>query len=214
MILPNVALFPQALLPLRIFESRYLRMLKDVLEGSRMFVVAMQKPGCSKEIPSSVAGLGLVRVCVQDSDKSYNLILQGIQRVQLRQTRRYKPYRIQQIVPLQTSRPDKAQIDELLSRVRNLVSQRIAIGLNSSSQNNAQLVNKSGKAPSVKDIMACLDQLSNPEELVDLISCALLPDGRKQQMILETADLEPRIHYLISFLTADIHAYRNQRLQR
>ena len=60
MTLPNVTLFPQALLPLYIFESRYRRMLTDALETHRMFIVAMQKPGRVRETPSGVAGMGIV----------------------------------------------------------------------------------------------------------------------------------------------------------
>ncbi|MBI3192595.1 MAG: LON peptidase substrate-binding domain-containing protein, partial [Pedosphaera parvula] len=51
MILPNAILFPQAMLPLHIFEPRYRRMLADALHSHRMFCVAMQKPGCVRETP-------------------------------------------------------------------------------------------------------------------------------------------------------------------
>lgn len=64
MTLSGVTLFPQTLLPLRIFEPRYRQMLAHVLQNDRMFVVAMQKPGRRADTPSSVAGLGLVRLCV------------------------------------------------------------------------------------------------------------------------------------------------------
>ena len=58
MTLPNATLFPQALLPLYIFEPRYRHMLADALHSNRMFSVAMQKPGTEREAPSPVAGLG------------------------------------------------------------------------------------------------------------------------------------------------------------
>ena len=46
MTLPNATLFPQALLPLYIFEPRYRQMLAGfALTPSRMFSVAMQTPG-------------------------------------------------------------------------------------------------------------------------------------------------------------------------
>ena len=58
-------------------------MLTDVLEGSRMFSVAMRKSGSGREIPSNVAGVGLVRAAVRNKDGTANLILQGITRVEL-----------------------------------------------------------------------------------------------------------------------------------
>src|SRR6266850_4519799 len=93
MILSNATLFPQALLPLYIFEPRYRRMLADALQTHRMFAIAMQRPGRSRETPSTIAGLGLIRVSVDNPDGTSHLILQGVTRVELEGAARYKPYR-------------------------------------------------------------------------------------------------------------------------
>src|SRR5438094_7010303 len=92
MTLPKATLFPQALLPLYIFEPRYRQMLADALHSNRMFSVAMQRPGSSRETPSSVAGLGLIRVSVGHRDGTSHLILQGLARGELEDPVRYKPY--------------------------------------------------------------------------------------------------------------------------
>src|ERR1700677_334490 len=89
MTLPNATLFPQSLLPLYIFEPRYRRMLADSLDTDRMFSVAMQKPGRSRETPSPVAGLGLIRVSVGHQDGPSHLVLQGLARVELEEPVRY-----------------------------------------------------------------------------------------------------------------------------
>ena len=47
MTLPNVAFFPQALLPLHIFEPRYRHMLRDVLATNRIFAVACLDSGAA-----------------------------------------------------------------------------------------------------------------------------------------------------------------------
>src|ERR1051325_9805839 len=99
MTLPNATLFPQALLPLYIFEPRYRQMLVDSLESTRMFTVAMQKPGRSRGTPSPIAGLGLIRVSVGHNDGTSHLILQGLARVELEETVRYKPYRSEEHTP-------------------------------------------------------------------------------------------------------------------
>src|SRR3981189_2307967 len=97
MTLPNATLFPQALLPLYIFEPRYRQMLADALHSNRMFTVAMNKPGTTPEIPSPIAGLGLIRVSVGHRDGTSHLILQGLTRVALEGAVRYKPYRVHRI---------------------------------------------------------------------------------------------------------------------
>src|SRR4051812_31236393 len=83
MTLPNAILFPQALLPLYIFEPRYQRMLSDALHSHRMFAVAMRRPDSKRETPMAVAGLGIIRASVRNKDGTSHLILQGITRVAL-----------------------------------------------------------------------------------------------------------------------------------
>src|SRR3954469_20121455 len=129
MTLPNATLFPQALLPLYIFEPRYRQMLVDALDTNRMFSVAMQRPGTSRETPSPVAGLGLIRVSVGHRDGTSHLILQGIARVELEQAVRYKPYRIQRIKPLLTPPCDNVRVDALVAKMRELLEERIGLGL-------------------------------------------------------------------------------------
>src|SRR6185436_9265957 len=128
MTLPSATLFPQALLPLYIFEPRYRRMLSDALKAHRMFIVAMQKPGRSRESPCGVAGLGLIRVSVDHADGTSHLILQGLTRVELHRTVRYKPYRVQSIRLLRSQLADNVVIDALLAKVFELVRKRLELG--------------------------------------------------------------------------------------
>jgi Lon protease-like protein len=200
MTLPDETLFPQALLPLYIFEQRYRRMLVDSLHSHRMFVVAMQKRSCKRETPSAVAGLGLVRVCLDNPDGTSHLILQGIGRVELTKTVRTKPYRVSRIRMLQTPNRDSVTIDALMAKVRDLVSERIRQGLPS--------VAKRSKALSTKEIIACLDKMSDPDQVADLVSCALLPGAAERQTILETVEVEPRLKHLIHFLMEEIRQHR------
>src|SRR5437870_12882009 len=99
MTLSNATLFPQALLPLYIFEPRYRQMLADALHSNRMFSVAMQKQGSNRETPSAVAGVGLIRVSVGHRDGTSDLILQGLALVELEEAVRYKPHRVHGIAP-------------------------------------------------------------------------------------------------------------------
>lgn len=213
MTLPNATLFPQALLPLYIFEPRYRQMLTDALHSSRMFSVAMQRPGTTRETPASVAGLGLIRVSVGHRDGTSHLILQGIARVELEETVRYKPYRIQRVRPLETPPCDNVKVDALVAKVRALIEQRIELGLPfpfpvmSPGQEPSP---KSAAPPSFspKEILSYLDSISDPEQAADLVSCAVLPGAVERQSILETVDVEARLRRLIQFLLAEIRKKR------
>jgi uncharacterized protein len=212
MTLPNATLFPQALLPLYIFEPRYRQMLADALHSNRMFSVAMQKPGNSRETPAPIAGLGLIRVSVGHSDGTSHLILQGLARVELKEAVRYKPYRIQRIRPLETPPCDNVKVDALVAKVRELLEERIELGLPfpfpvMSPEKSAK---EKSNAPSFspKEILSYLDSITDPEQAADLVSCAVLPGAIERQTILETVDVEARLRRLIHFLLAEIRTKR------
>jgi Lon protease-like protein len=205
MILPNATLFPQYLLPLYIFEPRYRRMLADALDYNRMFAVAMQKPGYSRETPLPVAGLGLIRVSVSHADGTSHLVLQGIARVQMMEAVYYKPYRVHRIRPLETPPCDNAVVDGLLTKVRELLAERIELGLALPFPGLAD--GKPAEPPpgfSAKEVLGYLDKLTDPEQVADLVSCAILTGPAERQAILETLNLESRLKRLIHFLMAEI----------
>ena len=211
MTLPNATLFPQALLPLYIFEPRYRQMLADALHSNRMFTVAMRRPGSTRETPLPVAGLGLIRVSVGHRDGTSHLILQGLARVELEQAVRYKPYRIQRIRPLQTPPCDNVAVDALIAKVRELLEERIELGLAFPFPMVSLDHSDSSPAPpssSPKEMMQYLDSLTNLDQAVDLVSRTVLPGAVERQAILETVDVEARLRRLIHFLLAEIRAKR------
>lgn len=211
MTLPDATLFPQAFLPLYIFEPRYRQMLADALHSDRMFSVAMQKPGSKRETPSPVAGLGLIRVSVGHRNGTSHLVLQGLARVELEETVRYRPYRIQRIRPLRTPPCDNVTVDALIAKVRDLLVERIDLGLTFPFPVRVTGKSKSDPAPpssSQKELMQYLDSITDPGQVVDLVSCAVLPGGLERQVILGTVEVEARLRRLIHFLLAEIRAKR------
>ena len=207
MTLPNATLFPQALLPLYIFEPRYRRMLSDALSADRMISIAMQKPGRKRETPCLIAGLGLIRVSVGHDDGTSHLILQGLTRVKLVGTVQYKPYRVQRIEPLVADAVESVTIDALVTKVRELVDQRLELAPFPSP---FPVKKKPGKGDpkiesfSKKDVLSYLAQLPGADQVADLVTCALLPDAVERQTILETIEIEGRLKHLIHFLIADV----------
>jgi Lon protease-like protein len=212
MTLPNATLFPQALLPIFIFEPRYRRMLADALNSDRMFCVAMQRQGSSREMPLPVAGLGLIRVCVGHKDGTSHLILQGVARVELEETVRYKPYRVQRVRPLSTPPCDTAAADALLAKVRELIQERFNLGLPFPFMSKAVTENPHNPPPvSAKEVISYLDSIPSAEQAADLVSCAVLPGAQERQAIMEALDVETRLRRLIQFMMREIHVHRKGR---
>lgn len=207
MTLSNATLFPNALLPLYIFEPRYRRMLKDALNTHRLFCVAMQKLNCTRESPEAVAGVGLIRVCVEHDDGTSHIILQGLRRVALGPALRYRPYRVQPMQPLDAPPCDTPAVDALVCKVRELMAARLELGLPFGLPPSADL--PAATSPeAAKEILRCISGISNPEHVADLVGCALLHRGEERQTILATLDVEARLRHLVRFLIADIQRQR------
>ena len=210
MILPNATLFPQALLPLYIFEPRYRRMLSDCLETHRMFCVAMQRPGTTRETPAPVAGLGVVRVSVEHKDATSHLILQGLARVQICETVRYKPYRKNRIELLTPSQNSLVAVASLVEKLKDLLEQRVRAGLPFpfpvAPVPEPDCTQPGGIPP--KEVLKYLAAVEDPEQLADLVSCAVLPNAAERQTILEAVEVDNRLRQLISFLLADLRRHQ------
>lgn len=207
MILPETTLFPQMTLPLRIFEPRYRQMLADVLEGGRMFAIALRNPKTKRETPMSIGGLGLVSTAVQQPDGTSLLTLLGLARVEFLGPVQLKPYRVEAIRALASPPADAPQTDALAKKVRALVRKRVKKGFDL----GIPLPADPKRAKQLKEMQALanasfqqfgrhLASVKSPEQLADLVASTLIGDPLARQILLATPQLEERLKRLHQFL--------------
>src|SRR5947199_1511729 len=107
--LPNVVLFPRAVLPLHIFEERYKQMTHDALRGKRQIAMALLRPGWEKNYyprPAieRVVCVGTILSHERLPDGKYNFLLQGHTRARVVRELGDRTYRLAELEPLrQTS---------------------------------------------------------------------------------------------------------------
>ena len=208
MTLPNATLFPQAMMPVFVYEERYRQMLADVLAGPRMFSIAMRKFGGGKDTPSVVAGVGLVRAAVRNKDGTANLILQGLARVELEpRAKRLKPYRVHRVRALQPALPTGLVVQALMVQLGELVQFRLEKGLKLAGPLIQNLPpGKSGQhvkelaLESMKEFARHLGRIKDPGLFADMAACALLPQSQHRQTILESVEVEERLRKLTELL--------------
>jgi Lon protease-like protein len=97
--LPNVVLFPHAHLPIHIFEPRYRKLLRDALEGDRMFVMAVKSPDDPEERHPTACAASIVEHQPLPDGRS-DVILRGERVVELGAKVADKPYPILRVHPL------------------------------------------------------------------------------------------------------------------
>jgi Lon protease-like protein len=189
--LPGAVLFPHALLPLYIFEPRYRKMLEHALQQHRIFCVALVKPSCpdwhAQEDFFHLATAGLIRACVERSDGTSNLILQGLQRVRLTSFEQEKPFPIACVDTVESRDPTTVETEALGAKVVELYR-----GL------------KHDRRHLPAKLDGYLSELRDLEMLADLMGSTFVDDPLRRQRLLEERSLNQRLRFLIKYLRDEI----------
>jgi len=104
--LPNVVLFPGALLPLHVFEPRYRELVREVLAGRKLMGIVRLKPGFEEDYEGrppvfDVCGVGSVIDFAEQADGRFDITLRGLARARILEelppTRAFRQVRIEEL---------------------------------------------------------------------------------------------------------------------
>ncbi len=175
--LPDVVLFPQEVLPLHIFESRYRIMLQSILETDSMFGVIKLDPNTK-----NMANIGCCAQVIKHhtaEDGRSNIITLGQQRFQVLEIVRSTPFCSAMVTWITDDNVDNLQkLDSLKDSVTEALSDVINL--------TGKLTNTKNKVP---------DKLpNNPMELSFWIGAHLGgPVAEEQQRLLEERNTFTRL---------------------
>jgi Lon protease-like protein len=186
MVLPGVTLFPNALLPLYIFEPRYREMLEEALGAGRMLAMAMPRNEEESDV-EMIAGAGLVRACIRNDNGTSNLILQGVCRVRFIGWDQLSPYRIARVEELRSNEGEHHDLESKVTQLHALCARFKEQGIELPSQ-----------------FEAYLNQITNIGVITDLVASTLVADPRVRQMLLEEVEIPRRLEKLLAGLRAQL----------
>jgi ATP-dependent Lon protease len=200
MTLPNTAFFPQALMPLHIFEPRYRHMLRDVLATDRLFAVGgldarrVNQPGEFEPL-HRVASVGIVRACQKNDNGTSNLLLQGICRVEVMHIVHDEPYRRIRVRALSSqpgaTEPENQHLRRELARLLNL---------------KTKLAAAAGH-----EMASFLKTVEDPEAFIDIAAFNLCEDTVLKQKLLETLNVHRRLQLFSAQLRTEIESLKLRR---
>jgi ATP-dependent Lon protease len=200
MTLPRVVFFPQALLPLHIFEPRYREMLRDVLATTRVFAVARLDPSQAvrpgaKEPSNRIATVGVIRACQKADKDTSNLLLQGVTRVEISDVVRERPYRIIAVRPLRsTAGGNHSHLEGMRHEVMRLLNVRRRLGT---------------RAP--KGMTQFLESIEDFDTFADVAAFNMCDDDEVKQRMLEELDTSRRLQLFAQQLKGEIEVQRLRR---
>jgi len=191
--LPNVVLFPKAMIPLHIHEASGGKMLVETLEKSRIVAIAnINRTVIGNKFPFvsvyNTATAGIIRICRKNDDGSASFILQGLNRVKINRVVQQQPFRTIEVSPLEAQ---PGATPQELKVLRNRLSSLLASKKKSGGRINTE-------------VLQLLDKVEPPEAYIDMAAFALCPDTGLKQKLLETLDIKDRYKIFLDQLKMDI----------
>jgi Lon protease-like protein len=198
--LPDVTLFPKALLPLHIFEARYRAMISDALARDRRICMVRLRPGydeaayAGKPEVYGVGGLGEIVSCERLATGRYDLVLRGEARVRIVSEQPSDTlYRLVSAARIEDVAP-AADVTPIVERIRDACRTLLTV---------------LGRPVDFLD--AAFADTQAPGAIADRIAAGVLPGADVRQELLETAEIDLRLGRLALALDALVEQLRRNK---
>ncbi len=194
--LPNVVLFPNASLPLFIFEDRYKQMVRDCLEGDRYLSVALLKKGWEQQtgapMPYTTAGFGrIIRASRQPND-CMDIVIQGMGRIEMSEFHE-----------------DRAYLRASVNLIRPEYTPGQGLSTSAETLRERFLGLLDARGISALELRTSLKLLGSPIDLVFFIASHLPLDFYVKQEILEKLAVDEQIAQLNDILSGSMGTHLN-----
>jgi uncharacterized protein len=186
--LPNVVLFPRAVLPLHIFEERYKEMMADALDGDKQIAMALLRPGWEKNYYAApsiepVVCVGEILSWERLADGKYNLLLQGRARARVVREWRHNPYRMAELRALEEIPASESDLEEDRIRLRKML-EKVPLGA----------------LPSAEQFLELIKGTVGTEVIADLVAGNYLEDIAVKQGLLSEVEVGRRVRRTVDAL--------------
>jgi Lon protease-like protein len=194
--LPNVVLFPSALLPLHIFEPRYRALVDDALENERLIGMVMLRPGWETHYDGApdvypIGCAGFITHADRLPDGRFNIMLQGMEKFRILGERPARQgvelYRVARIESINEA---KSGVTAASHAARHRLEKLLARKLQKNDHDfipkdvpDADLVHAIAQhlEPLEKQaLLECNSLLERCEVLVELLEMRMMPQGKSR----------------------------------
>ena len=194
--LPNVVLFPSALLPLHIFEPRYRAMVADALESERLIGLVMLRPGWESNYDGTpevypIGCAGFITHADRLPDGRFNIMLRGLQKFRILDERparegveRYRIAHIESIKEVKTgasaaSKAARERLEKLLARKLHK-SDHDFIPKDVPDADLVHAIAQHLEPLEKQALLECSSLLERCEALVELLEMRMMPQGKSR----------------------------------
>lgn len=189
--LRGVVIFPSAIVPLLISRGSSLKLVEDCLKGDRILGLAAQK-NAEDENPDPTAlfsrgSAGRILKMLKYPDGSMRILVQGIQRIEIKEYLQIDPYLRARIARLEDIERSSKDVSALQAHMVSQFSKFVSM------------------VPYLPDeLQGVVMNIKDPARVADLIASQLNISGDEKQDLLNTLDVGARLEKLSTILSREI----------
>jgi Lon protease-like protein len=190
----DCVLFPGAVRPLHIFETRYCQMVKDCLQEGKSFGIVLAKEDSQYlyEEPHTIGTMAEIHNLDRQADGCYNLMAVGTMRFRIIDCHREKSYLSGFVEPFKDRLESREKLAGYAQRARDLFITYLKMVLEKSEEGQIEI-----SVP------------SDPEGLSHFIAYFLDMDDEKKLKYLELTSTSQRLQEEIAFLCREVPFMRH-----
>ncbi len=189
--LRDTVVFPDTMIPLTIGQERSIKLIDDVLAGDRLLAMVASKdaevetPGPDLLYP--VGTVGLAHKMIKLPDGTMRILVQGLQRVRVKEYVREEPYLVARTEKIEDVAEETRESDALRASLLSVFSKIVAL------------------VPYLpEELEMAAANVEEPGPLTFLIASTMRIKAEDKQALLEEDDVEARMRKLIGILTGEL----------
>ena len=189
--LRDVVVFPYMVMPLFVGRAKSISALDEAMnEGKQLLLVSQKQADLEEPTVDDVFDVGTIANIIQLlklPDGTVKVLVEGQQRAKINQLNDGEDHFSAEVTPIETTFGDEKELDVVKAAVLNEF------------ENYLQL-NK--KIPA--DVLGALQRIDDADRLADTMAAHIPVTVRHKQSVLELADVQERLEYLLMESEADI----------
>lgn len=198
LLLRNTVLFPQVVVPLAVGRPKSVRLIEEAAENNTPIAILTQKDAEIDEPTTadlySTGTVARVLKIVKIADDNYSVIIQGQQRIELKEMLQEEPYfrgSFDVHLPVKPMDADRVEISALFRNLKTTAK---------------QVVKFIPEMP--KEASQMVDGVDDPGQLCDFVAANMDIPVEEKQEILQTIPLKERLETVVTLLARQLEVLR------
>ena len=188
--LRDVVVFPYMVMPLFVGRAKSISALDEAMnEGKQLLLVSQKQADLEEPIVDDVFDVGTIANIIQLlklPDGTVKVLVEGQQRAKINQLNDGEDHFSAEVTPIETTFGDEKELDVVKAAVLNEFESYLQL-------------NK--KIPA--DVLGALQRIDDADRLADTMAAHIPVTVRHKQSVLELADVQERLEYLLGMMESE-----------